>query len=116
MAEHAATVGLDVIASILAEYGKRIVDKALRGEKLSDWEVGFLLMEATRMTLVARMEAIERRMDLIEKRMDMLEKRIEALEKRVEGLEIDVKQMRASIDSLRDLIINRLIDIISKKQ
>ncbi|MGC9010421.1 MAG: hypothetical protein ACP5I7_07415, partial [Sulfolobales archaeon] len=62
MAEHAASIGLDIIASILAEYAKKIVDKALKGEKLSDWEVGFLLMEATRRTLETRMDSIEKRM------------------------------------------------------
>jgi len=44
--DHAASIAVDVIASIITEYAKRIVDKAMRGEKLSDWEVGFLLMEA----------------------------------------------------------------------
>jgi hypothetical protein len=62
------------MVSILMEYAKRIIDRAVKGEKLSDWEVGFLLMEATRMTLEARMEPIEKRIDLIEGRMDMLEK------------------------------------------
>ncbi|MFZ8823026.1 MAG: hypothetical protein ACO2O0_02595, partial [Desulfurococcales archaeon] len=62
MAEHVASIGVDVIASILAEYARKIVDKAVRGERLSDWEVGFLLMEATRRTLEARMESIEKRM------------------------------------------------------
>jgi len=30
-----------MIASILVEYARKIVDKTVRGEKLSDWEVGF---------------------------------------------------------------------------
>ena len=126
MAEHAASIGVNVIVSILTEYAKRIIDRAVKGEKLSDWEIGFLLMEATRMTLEARMESIEKRIDLIERRMDMLEKRIgevernmimriELLEKGVEGLESDMKQMRASIDSLRDLIINKLVEALAKK-
>ncbi|MEM4969946.1 MAG: hypothetical protein QXE01_01695 [Sulfolobales archaeon] len=148
MAEHVTSIGLDVIASILTEYAKKIIDKAVRGEKLSDWEVGFLLMEATRRTLEARMDAIEKRMagleeslktrmeslekslsermNSIEKRMDMLEKRIgeveknltmriELLEKRVEGLETDMKQLRASMDSLRDLIINRLVEALVRR-
>jgi len=36
--EHAASIAVDVIASIITEYAKRIVDKAVRGEELSDWE------------------------------------------------------------------------------
>ena len=93
---------------------------------MSDWEVGFLLMEATRMTLEARIDAIEKRiasleeslktrMDSLEKRMDMLEKRIEVLEKRIEGLESDMKQLRVSMDNLRDLIIARLVEALIKK-
>ena len=126
MSETPATIGINIIASILAEYAKRIIDKALRGEKLSDWEVGFLLMEATRRTLEARMDAVEKRMasleeslktrmEALEKRMDILEKRIEALEKRIEGLESDMKQLRASMDNLRDLIIARLVEALIKK-
>jgi chaperonin cofactor prefoldin len=126
MAEHVASIGLDVIASILAEYARKIVDKAVRGERLSDWEVGFLLMEASRRTLEARMESIEKRMasleeslktrmEALEKRIEYVEKRIEALERRVEGLEADVKQMRASMDSLRDMIIARLVETLAKK-
>jgi chaperonin cofactor prefoldin len=119
MAEHVASLGLDVIASILAEYAKKIVDKAVRGERLSDWEVGFLLMEASRRTLEARMESIEKRMASLEEslktRMEALEKRIEALERRVEGLEADMKQIRASMDSLRDLIIARLVETLARK-
>jgi hypothetical protein len=40
--------------------------------------------------------------------------RIELLEKRVDGLESDMKQMRKSIDSLRDLIINKLVEAPAK--
>ncbi len=148
MSEHIASIGVDVIASILTEYARKIVDKAVRGERLSDWEVGFLLMEATRRTLEARIDAIEKRMasleeslktgmeatrrtlearmealekslsermSSIEKRMEYVEKGIEALERRVEGLEADVKQMRASMDSLRDLIIARLVETLARK-
>jgi len=118
--EPAVSIGIDVIASILSEYAKRIVDKALKGEKLSDWEVGFLLMEAMRRTmetrmasleesLKARMEALETklgsRMDALEKRMEALEKRVEVLEKRVESLEADVRALRTSVDSLRDTVL-----------
>ncbi len=45
------SIGLDIIASILAEYARKIVDKAFKSERLRDWEVGSLLMEATRRTL-----------------------------------------------------------------
>jgi len=34
--EPAVSIGVDVIASILSKHAKRIVDKAMRGEKLSD--------------------------------------------------------------------------------
>jgi chaperonin cofactor prefoldin len=119
MAEHVASIGVDIIVSILTEYAKKIVDKAVRGERLSDWEVGFLLMEATRRTLEARMDAIERRMSSLEEslktRVEALEKRMEALERRVEGLEADVKQIRSSMDSLRDLIIARLVETLARK-
>jgi len=109
------TIGIDVIGSILAEYAKRIVDKALKGEMLSDWEVGFLLMEATRRTLEARMDAIEKRMssleeslktriEAVEKRMESLEEsmsaKIEALEKRVEALEKRIEAIEKRIDSI----------------
>lgn len=109
MAEHVASVGIDVIGSILAEYARKIVDKAFKGERLSDWEVGFLLMEATRRTLDARMDAIEKRMDLIEKRMDMLEKR-------VEGIEADMKHLRASVDSLRDTVLMKIVEILTARK
>jgi chaperonin cofactor prefoldin len=58
-------------------------------------------------------------MDMLEKRIGEVERnmimRIELLEKRVDGLESDMKQMRAGIDSLRDLIINKLVEALAKK-
>ena len=45
----------------------------------------------------------------------LIEKRIETLERRVEGLEADVKQIRASMDSLRDMIIARLVEALARK-
>jgi chaperonin cofactor prefoldin len=121
MAEHVASIGIDVIGSILAEYAKRIVDKALKGEKLSDWEVGFLLMEATRRTLESRMDAIEKRMssleeslktriEAVEKRVEALEKRVEAVEKRVDSVE---KELLARVDSVERGLLAK-IDSVEK--
>ena len=45
----------------------------------------------------------------------LIEKRIETLERRVEELEADVKQMRSSMDSLRDMIIARLVETLARK-
>jgi len=129
MAEQVASIGMDVIGSILAEYAKRIVDKALKGEKLSDWEVGFLLMEATRRTLETRMEAIVKRMssleeslktriEAVEKRMEALERRIETVEKRVDSVE---KELLARIDSVERRLSAKIdslsmrIDFIEKR-
>ena len=115
MAEQVASIGIDVIGSILAEYAKRIVDKALKGEKLSDWEVGFLLMEATRRTLEARMDAIEKRMSSLE---ESLKTRVEAVEKRVDSVE---KELLARIDSVERGLSAKIdslsmrIDLIEKR-
>jgi len=123
-----ASIGVDVIASILSEYAKRIVDKALRGEKLSDWEVGFLLMEAMRRTMEARMDALEKRVASLEEslkarmealetklgsRMEALEKRVEILEKRVDALEADVKAIRVSLDGIRDTVLLKLVEVLT---
>jgi chaperonin cofactor prefoldin len=114
MAEQVASIGIDVIGSILAEYAKRIVDKALKGEKLSDWEVGFLLMEATRRTLEARMDAIEKRMSSLEEslktRMEAVEKRVEAVEKRVDSVE---KELLTRVDSVERGLLAK-IDSVEK--
>jgi Prefoldin subunit. len=55
---------------------------------------------------------LERRVGEVESNLTV---RIELLEKRVEVLEADMKQVRASIDSLRDLIINKLVEALAKK-
>ena len=122
MAEQVASIGIDVIGSILAEYAKRIVDKALKGEKLSDWEVGFLLMEATRRTLETRMDAIEKRMSSLEEslktRIEAVEKRIETVERRVDTVE---KELLARIDSVERGLSAKIdslsmrIDLIEKR-
>lgn len=61
----------------------------MKGEKLSDWEVGFLLIEAIRRSM---------------------EVRIDALEKKIESLDADVRSLRSSMDSLRDTVIAKLLE------
>ncbi|MEZ0289477.1 MAG: hypothetical protein ABWJ42_00080, partial [Sulfolobales archaeon] len=104
--ESLPSISIDIIVSILTEYIKRIIDKASRGEKLSDWEVGLLMIEAIRRTHEVKMEALEKRLESVEEtfraKIDSLEKtlnaRIEALEKRIEVVEKRLEVIEKRID------------------
>jgi len=115
MTEYAHSVNIDVIGSILVGYAKKIVDKALRGETLSDWEIGFLLMETTRRILEIRLNVIEKRIgsleEILKTRIEALEKELLSTERRIDSVE---KELSAKIDSLLmriDLIEKRILKI-----
>ncbi|MDT7889232.1 MAG: hypothetical protein RQ885_09710 [Desulfurococcales archaeon] len=128
MAEHAAPVAVDVISSILADHVRRVIEKALRGEKLSDWEVGYLLIDSIERRLSARIDAIEKSLStriatvektLAELRTDLDKKITEVkndLDKKISEVKDDTKYLKWSLDQLRDNVINVLVkELISRK-
>jgi hypothetical protein len=86
-----------MMKQLLSEYVKRITEKALAGKKLSDWEIGILMMDQLRSSLEARinetkesLEAeISRTKESLEAKMDEnrieLETKIESNRKDLEG-------------------------------
>jgi tRNA uridine 5-carbamoylmethylation protein Kti12 len=128
MAEHAAPVAVDVISSILADHVRRVIEKALRGEKLSDWEVGYLLIDSIERRLSARIDAVEKSLStriatvektLAELRTDLDKKITEVkndLDKKISEVKDDTKYLKWSLDQLRDNVINVLVkELISRK-
>jgi tRNA uridine 5-carbamoylmethylation protein Kti12 len=128
MAEHAAPVAVDAISSILADHVRRVIEKALRGEKLSDWEVGYLLIDSIERRLSARIDAVEKslstRIATVEKtlaklRTDLDKKITEVkndLDKKISEVKDDTKYLKWSLDQLRDNVINVLVkELISRK-
>jgi hypothetical protein len=95
MAEHAAPVAVDAISSILADHVRRVIEKALRGEKLSDWEVGYLLIDSIEKRLSARIDAVEK--TLAELRTDLDKKITEVkndLDKKIIEVKDDTKYLK----------------------
>ncbi|RSN72259.1 MAG: hypothetical protein DSO07_13140 [Thermoproteota archaeon] len=88
------TVAVGMMEQLLAEYVKRITEKALAGKKLSDWEIGILMMDQLRSSL---------------------ETRISSMEKRIEKIESDVDYLKKSLDSLRDNVINVLVAELKRR-
>ena len=117
-----------IVGRILAEYVKKVAEKALAGKKLSDWEVGILMMNQMSSSLEARISSLEKSLEakinslddrigsIYEKydaRISSLEERLEArigsLEKRIEKIELDMDYLKKSLDSLRDNVVNVLV-------
>ncbi|MCC5997533.1 MAG: hypothetical protein LM573_00480 [Thermofilum sp.] len=124
----AETVATGIVGRILAEYVKKVAEKALAGKKLSDWEVGILMMNQMSSSLEARISSLEKSLEakinslddrigsIYEKydaRISSLEERLEArigsLEKRIEKIELDMDYLKKSLDSLRDNVVNVLV-------
>jgi len=121
-------VATGIVGRILAEYVKKVAEKALAGKKLSDWEVGILMMNQMSSSLEARISSLEKSLEakinslddrigsIYEKydaRISSLEERLEArigsLEKRIEKIELDMDYLKKSLDSLRDNVVNVLV-------
>jgi predicted nucleic acid-binding Zn-ribbon protein len=88
------TVAVEMMEQLLSEYVKRTTEKALAGKKLSDWEIGILMMDQLRSSL---------------------ETRISSMEKRIEKIESDVDYLKKSLDSLRDNVINVLVAELKRR-
>jgi hypothetical protein len=87
-------VAVSAIEQLISEYVRRIVEKAMAGKRLSDWEMGILMMDHMRSSLEARISSIE---------------------KRVEKIESDIDYMKKSLDSLRDNVINVLVAELKRR-
>ncbi|NAZ24404.1 MAG: hypothetical protein GU357_01385 [Thermofilum sp.] len=124
----AETVATGIVGRILAEYVKKVAEKALAGKKLSDWEVGILMMNQMSSSLEARISSLEKSLEAkinslddrigsidekYDARISSLEERLEArigsLEKRIEKIELDMDYLKKSLDSLRDNVVNVLV-------
>lgn len=124
----AETVATGIVGRILAKYVKKVAEKALAGKKLSDWEVGILMMNQMSSSLEARISSLEKSLEAkinslddrigsidekYDARISSLEERLEArigsLEKRIEKIELDMDYLKKSLDSLRDNVVNVLV-------
>ncbi|MDT7889922.1 MAG: hypothetical protein RQ885_13240 [Desulfurococcales archaeon] len=116
MAEHAAPVAVDVISSILADHVRRVIEKALRGEKLSDWEVGYLLIDSIERRLSARIDAIEKslstRIATVEKTLAELRT---DLDKKIKDLKEDLDKKISEAKSDLDKKITEVKNDLDKK-
>ncbi|MEM0041611.1 MAG: hypothetical protein QXU23_04130, partial [Candidatus Korarchaeum sp.] len=88
----AEVLAYSVIERMVSDYVKRIVEKASAGKKLSDWEMGILMMDQMRSSLEAKIEGV--RKDLEVTRRD-LEAKIEGVRK---DLEVTRRDLEAKIE------------------
>ncbi|MEM2291412.1 MAG: hypothetical protein QXV05_03975 [Candidatus Korarchaeum sp.] len=54
----------EMIRKIVSESVERIVKKATAGKKLSDWEIGILVMDCTRSSLETKVEGVRKDLEV----------------------------------------------------
>ena len=82
-------VALSLVEEVLAQYLKRILDKATKGKRLSDGEIGMLFMDYNRRSLEERLKKVEERLNRVEEKVESLET----------GLRNDMKSLEESLRS-----------------
>lgn len=127
-------IAVSTVEQLISEYVKRIVEKAMAGKRLSDWEMGILIMDHIRSSLESRIETTRReleakiesaRKDLeskieitrkeLESKIETLDTKISSMEKRIEKIELDIDYLKKSLDSLRDNVINVLMAELKRR-
>jgi len=138
-------VALSLVEEVLAQYLKRILDKATKGKRLSDGEIGMLFMDYNRRSLEERLKKVEERLNRVEEKVESLEtglrndmksleeslrsdmaklekkftEDIAKLEKRVtediNRLESSIDYLKKSLDQLRDNVINVLLEELKRR-
>ncbi|RDD53214.1 MAG: hypothetical protein BA066_05600 [Candidatus Korarchaeota archaeon NZ13-K] len=120
------TVAYSLVEKIVSDYVGKIVEKASAGKRLSDWEVGILMMDHIRSSIEGKMEgmrrdlegkigALEAKIGTLEGRIEAIEARMGALEKRLERVESGLESLRADMSSLRDNVINVLVAELKRR-
>lgn len=119
-------IAYGVIEQMLSDYIKRVVEKASSRKKLSDWEMGILMIDHSRSVLGAKIDGLEARVSDLESRMERLEAGMDNLkvrmgkfEDKIEGFE---ERINARIDniwkdlgSLRENVINVLVAELKRR-
>ncbi|PNV78318.1 MAG: hypothetical protein C0200_01650 [Thermoproteota archaeon] len=123
-------VAVSAIEQLISEYVRRIVEKAMAGKRLSDWEMGILMMDHMRSSLEAKIEMtrkdLEAKIETVRSDLEVakselgakissIETKISSIEKRVEKVESDIDYMKKSLDSLRDNVINVLVAELKRR-
>jgi flagellar capping protein FliD len=105
----AETVAAGVVGQLLAEYVKKAAEKALAGKKLSDWEVGILMMNQLSSSLGARISSLEKS---LEAKINSLEERIASIDEkydaRISSLEEKYDARISSLEKSFDTRISSL--------
>lgn len=105
----AETVAAGVVGQLLAEYVKKAAEKALAGKKLSDWEVGILMMNQLSSSLEARISSLEKS---LEAKINSLEERIASIDEkydaRISSLEKSFDTRISSLEKSLDARISSL--------
>ena len=87
-------IALSLLENIINQYLNKIIEKAKKGKRLSDWEVGLLLIDYNRRILELRIKSLEKRVDALEARVDTLET---SIEEEIEGLRNDMKNLEKGL-------------------
>ena len=101
-----------LIANIISEYAKKIVEKISQGKRITAPELMVLIMSEMDRRLTTQIEALRREFDGkfkgLEDRFKGLEDRMRALELRVDGLEKRMDDLKFYIDQYHRETIERI--------
>ena len=88
-----------IIANIISEYAKKIVEKTSQGKRITAPELMVLIMSEMDRRLTTQIEALRREFD---SRLKALEARVNNLEKRLDDLKFYIDQYhRETMDKIR---------------
>jgi len=107
-----------LIANIISEYAKKIVEKINQGKRITAPELMVLIMSEMDRRLTTQIESLRREFDGrlkgLEDRFKGLEDRIKALELRVDGLEKRIDDLKFYIDQYHRETMDRIRRIEEK--
>jgi len=100
-----------LIANIISEYAKKIVEKISQGKRITAPELMVLIMSEMDRRLTTQIEALRREFD---GKFKGLEDRIKALELRIDGLEKRIDDLKFYMDQYHKDIAERIKKIEAK--
>ncbi|MEM3739741.1 MAG: hypothetical protein QXP84_03000 [Candidatus Korarchaeum sp.] len=98
----------EMVRKIVSESVEGIVKKVTAGKKLSDWEIGILVMDCMRSSLETKIEGVRKDLEVSR---EVLETNIKRLEERVGRVEEGIDQIKEDLNSLKNSLINALAEL-----